>query len=190
MTRRLVAALTKLFVISLVVLAAANTSSHTAPAAAAPVASIQADIEGEPTTAQSSALQTLDVDATAVPVAGAHITVSALGLAATTGAAGKAVIGGVPISEDITEPTRIDIVVSAPGYATFTYHSAPISRAGLILTPVLNQVARVDDLSGPPTEPIAGPAQPDSASPSAASSTSCSNWTVTSAPPQRHSRIQ
>jgi len=97
--------------------------------------------------------QTTSTLVTEMGLAGATLDVSGDGIAlsATTDESGHAVISDIPVSPDGAHPTRVNVVISAPGYAPFVYLWAPLypDNNGPILTPTLTDRPQVDDLSGP-----------------------------------------
>lgn len=105
----------------------------------------------------------------------ATIEARGLSLAATTDENGHAELSKIPVSSDMqSEPAKIDVVITAPGYGTFTYLNVPLTpELGIILTPILGPEPRTDDLGrlAPPLSnatPSATPSATTSATPDAA----------------------
>jgi hypothetical protein len=68
----------------------------------------------------------------------------------TTG--GNAIIDGIIVSTDENCPTRVDVIISAEGYESFTYKNLPLfAGAGTVnLTPVLRHGPQIDDFTDSP----------------------------------------
>lgn len=166
--------------VTIIALAATLAGGHVAGLAAPPSPTATATIEAEILGKSDSPIGDLAVQ-------GATIEVKALGLSATTDGAGRAELQNVAVSASAEEPTRVDIVVSAPGYAPFTYLSVPIfPNNGPILTPVLKDTPQVDNL-GVPVPPERPPStQPSNAGTQggpAAVTSGCSGYGMTDTPP-------
>jgi hypothetical protein len=127
-------------------LAACGDDNATTPAATPTVASATADIrvtvsfQVGPTVAGAIERHVTGVEKATIEVRGFN-------LVATTDENGQAEFSNIPVSSDTDKPTRVDVVVTAPGYGTFTYLSVPLwPNNGAILTPTLAPEPRVDDL--------------------------------------------
>ena len=68
----------------------------------------------------------------------------------TTG--GNAIIDGIVVSPDENCPTRVDVIISAEGYESFTYKNLPLfAGAGTQnLTPILRDRPQIDDFTDSP----------------------------------------
>lgn len=102
----------------------------------------------------------------------ARIEIRNAGLTATTDGNGRAQIFNIPLANEQTSgPATSDIVVTAPGYAPFTFLHVPLDGS-VILTPILGPEPRTDDLgrlSAPPAgvSPTATPTAAATSTPSA-----------------------
>ncbi len=111
----------------------------------------------------------------------AKIDIPGASLTATTDGSGHAQISNIPLAGDLSGgPAISDVVITAPGYAPFTYLSVPLDGS-ITLTPILGPEPRTDDLGrlsaspagGPPTATAtAAPTAMPSATPSASSTDS------------------
>ncbi len=149
---------------------------------------IKAEILGRPlgVTPEAATLGTADVDAVAVEDATIRVQSptsagSAVITAVTTDVTGKAETAPIAASTDWRNPVRVDIEVSAPGYASFFYKSLPLFPGGSpILTPTLSDSVQTDDLRNDPSVGTGGAAA-SGAVPLTISS--CTGYTSTNTPP-------
>ena len=184
--------------VGLVIIAAFSSwvggSGHPSAEAAHPTATIRAEILGKisrsPSAASPEAAAIGDIGINEIAVQGATIEVKGLAgaqstpLKAVTQSAGLAEIRDIPVSADARNPTRVDIVVSAPGYASFTYLSVPLyPNGGPILTPVLKDVPQTDNVAA--ARPPAGESETADLGDAAGTLaiTSCTGYTSTNTPP-------
>ncbi len=162
--------------------------------AAAPSVIVRAQIVGRVNSLSPGSLPGLaqsEYGVDVVPVEDATIQIRPSGRTAVapvatmaTGSEGTAQTGALAVSNDRNSPTLVDITVSAPGYASFTYRSMPLLPGRVpILTPTLSDVEQVDDLAAPLPAPAPN-SGPSLAAPMVAQSgTSCTGYTSTTTPP-------
>jgi Tol biopolymer transport system component len=82
--------------------------------------------------------------------ASVHVLGDGIDLTVTTAENGRAIIKDVPVSTDPERPTRVNVIITAPGYAPFSFKWVPLYPGnGPILTPDLSDQPQVDDLSDP-----------------------------------------